>query len=74
MGINHIKPVINAVLSIVNFKILDIPCKSMNSILTTEMGVSGHNQLIEQLLNSENMTMLRDATTKIGQTFLWSQI
>lgn len=37
--INHIKPVINAVLSLVNFKILDIPCKSTNSILTTEMGV-----------------------------------
>lgn len=46
--INHIKPVINAVLSLVNSKILDIPCNSTNSFLTTEMGVLGHNELKEQ--------------------------
>lgn len=33
------------------------------------MGLLGHNQLKEQYLNSENMTMLRDATTKKGRHF-----
>lgn len=67
MGINNIKPVNNAVLSLVNFNILCIPCKSPNSILILDiMSLLGHHQLKGQLLNSENITMLRNATTKKG--------
>lgn len=33
------------------------------------MGVLAQNQLKEQLLNSENITMLCDATTKKGRHF-----
>lgn len=41
VGINYIKFVINVVLFFVNFKILDILCKSINFVLIIEMGVLG---------------------------------
>ena len=68
IGLQHIRPVFEAVLSLVDFEIEKLPrlitaCKMVN-----EMGTISRMQLQEQL-SSNKLTMHRDATTKKGHHY-----
>ncbi|XP_056002923.1 uncharacterized protein LOC125662868 [Ostrea edulis] len=69
IGLQHISPIIEAVLEIFNIHVQNLPCKSTAAVLTSEMGVVARNHVNEELCKSENTTMHRDATTKKGRHF-----
>ncbi|XP_061186880.1 uncharacterized protein LOC133195007 [Saccostrea echinata] len=69
IGVQHISPVVEAVLNIFDINVRNLPSKSTTAVLSSEMGVVSRNHMKEELLNSENITMHRDATTKKGKHF-----
>ncbi|XP_062621623.1 uncharacterized protein LOC134283186 [Saccostrea cucullata] len=69
IGVQHISPVVEAVLNIFDIHVKNLPSKSTTAVLSSEMGVLSRNHVKEELLNSKNITMHRDATTKKGKHF-----
>ena len=69
IGLVHIAPIIQSVLELFDIHVENLPSKSTAAVLTSEMGVVSRFHLNEELTNSSNITMHRDATTKKGKHF-----
>ena len=71
IALQHINPLIQSVLSLVNtcIAIEDLPSSATSAKLNSELGQVSRIQLIEEIKNSEHITMHRDGTTKKGRHF-----
>ena len=68
ISLQHITPVIEAVLSLVDFEIEKLPSLTTACKMVNAMGTISRMQLQEQL-SSNKLTMHRDATTKKGHHY-----
>lgn len=68
IGLQHTRPVIEAVLSLVDFEIEKLPSLTTACKMVNEMVTISRMQLQEQL-SSNKLTMHRDATTKKGHHY-----
>ena len=67
IGLEHIVPLIEAVLSVVDYSTKSLPSISTASKIAYEMGSVARGHLNQVLCSNENLTMHRDATTKKGR-------
>ncbi|KAK3084131.1 hypothetical protein FSP39_008756 [Pinctada imbricata] len=74
VGVEHISPLINSVLSLVNTTAVNLPSKSSAALLTCELGIIGRQHIKEEIKTSDNISMLRDGTTKKGHHFYGVEI
>lgn len=66
IGLQHCAPLIKCVFNSLNMEIADLPSKTTACNLTTELGLIAKQHIGEEIDNAENVTMHRDATTKLG--------
>ena len=69
IGLQHIKPIIEGVLSLVDVHIEKLPSVATASEMVNELESISRTQLESELCNSNALTMHRDATTKKGRHF-----
>ena len=69
IALEHVNPIINSVLSLVNTRVKELPSESTTANMTCELGEVSRIQLKEEIKHSKNITMLRDGTTKKGRHF-----
>jgi len=69
IGLQHIKPIIEGVLSLVDVQIEKLPSVTTACKMVNELGSISRTQLESELCNSTALTMHRDATTKKGRHF-----
>ena len=74
ISVSKIDFVIRSVLSMVDIDIDFLPSKSTAANITSELGLVARQQLTEEMNNTTDCTMLRDATTKKGHHFYTTQI
>ncbi|CAC5422601.1 unnamed protein product [Mytilus coruscus] len=74
IGLQHCTPLIKCVLNLLNMEIGDLPSKTTACNLTTELGLIAKQHIGEEIYNAENVTMHRDASTKLGRHFYGVQI
>ncbi|CAC5370375.1 PDCD10 [Mytilus coruscus] len=74
IGLQHCAPLIKCVFNSLNMEIADLPSKTTACNLTTELGLIAKQHIGEEIDNAENVTMHRDATTKLGRHFYGVQI
>ena len=69
IGLEHIVPLIEAVLSVVDYSTKSLPSISTASKIAYEMGSVARGHLNQVLCSNENLTMHSDATTNKGRHY-----
>lgn len=64
IGLQHIKPIIESVLSLVDVEIEKLPSVTTACKMVNELGSLSRSQLQSELGKAKSLTMHRDATTK----------
>lgn len=70
IGLQLCAPLIKCVFNLLNMEIDDLPSKTTASNLTTELGLIAKQHVGEEMDNSGNITMHRDATSKFADIIM----